>query len=453
MSVWTKKDVRTRIISSTGRDGGPEKVEDDRNVKGEQEHVTKETKETNSKSETSVMNDTTVTSDDKQERANDTPVKEEVRDSTSETSAEPGNHDEIDPVILSALFDVRNRMFVLRLEQSMCNFIKSSQTEMDLDPMNSFYRLVAHKVADYYGLGHLSNNDAASVTLFKEKEVRLPSVRLGNIRPPVKSQDGESGSEGTSQVPSSPSSGQATPTTRRRPKLLTKGQIVEGLAAMRISQDQAPASSEASTRPSLERPSPTRPSLPSQSRQPPQLPQASSSNSNSKSKSNNQPNSEPNSQSLESAPKGLGSFEQRVAAYMEARARIFEGFEQQDDSQVDQDQQPTQRSQMDEWDPEYSRDAFVRPATVPAQAPPYQSHIQYQAQFQPQFQPQYPNQYQPQFQFPQYNQQYDQYRQHYNYVPYPPGPPGTPGAPYPPMHFNNPGSRPKHSQYDNEEPS
>lgn len=440
MSVWTKKDVRTRIISTTGRD----------RTKSEQEHVTNET---NEPKQASIKNDTTVTSDDKGEKANDTPVKEKVPDSTSETLAEPENHDEIDPVILSALFDVRNRMFVLRLEQTMCNFIKSPQTEMDLDPMNSFYRLVAHKVADYYGLGHLSNNDSASVTLFKEKEVRLPSVRLSNIRPPVKSQDGESGSEGTSQVPSSPSSGQVTPTTRRRPKLLTKGQIVDGLAAMNISQDRAQGSSEGPTRPTLQRPSPTKPSVHSQSQQSSQLAQSSSnSNSNPETKSNfeskSQSNSEPKSQSIESAPKGLGSFEQRVAAYMEARARIFEGFEQQDDSQVDQDQQTTQRFQLDEWDPEYSRDAFVRPATVPIQSPPYQSQIQ--PHYQSQFQPPYPNQYQ----FHQHNQQYyDQYRQHYNHVPYPPGPPGTPGAPYPPMHFNNPGPRPKHSQYDNQEPS
>lgn len=88
---------------------------------------------------------------------------------SSSSSSSPSNHKgEVDPLILTALKNATNRMVALRIEKSIVKFIKSTdQLELQLDQMNSFYRLLAHKIADYYNIGHTRNFDNSSVIIFK----------------------------------------------------------------------------------------------------------------------------------------------------------------------------------------------------------------------------------------------------------------------------------------------
>ncbi|CAN6636304.1 hypothetical protein TRVA0_015S02322 [Trichomonascus vanleenenianus] len=87
-------------------------------------------------------------------------------------TSESVNAPELDSVLQIALFDRKSRMFVLRLEQIVQCFVRGANSQMDFPgPMNSYFRLIAHKIADYYHVGHVSSADGSTVTLFLENSI------------------------------------------------------------------------------------------------------------------------------------------------------------------------------------------------------------------------------------------------------------------------------------------
>ena len=88
----------------------------------------------------------------------------------------------LDSVLWNALFDPKNRMFVLRLEKALLALLRNNSLQsIQLDPMNSFYRMVCHKVAEYYDIGHTASADGSSVVYFKLAKQRVPPTRLADI--------------------------------------------------------------------------------------------------------------------------------------------------------------------------------------------------------------------------------------------------------------------------------
>lgn len=51
--------------------------------------------------------------------------------------------------------------------------ILSSEPMIDLPPCNSFCRLLAHKLADYYALTHFVDNAVSSVRLYRTPYCRM----------------------------------------------------------------------------------------------------------------------------------------------------------------------------------------------------------------------------------------------------------------------------------------
>ncbi|SCU81222.1 LAME_0B06084g1_1 [Lachancea meyersii CBS 8951] len=61
-----------------------------------------------------------------------------------------------------------DRQFVVDLENSIVSFMDSGLSSYQLVPMNSYYRLLAHQIAEYHGLRHaLAKNNDACVVVFK----------------------------------------------------------------------------------------------------------------------------------------------------------------------------------------------------------------------------------------------------------------------------------------------
>lgn len=84
--------------------------------------------------------------------------------------------------------------FLLNLESQIIEFVlKSEQDSMKLNPMNSYYRLLSHQLADYYHLGHILSNDGTSMVLYKintslinaddETKKHAKFDQSGNIKP------------------------------------------------------------------------------------------------------------------------------------------------------------------------------------------------------------------------------------------------------------------------------
>ncbi|OUM55029.1 hypothetical protein BVG19_g4504 [[Candida] boidinii] len=89
---------------------------------------------------------------------------------------------------------VNDKKFILNLEQEILEFLKNSSIDSwKLVPLNSYYRLLTHKLSEYYNLGHILSNNGYSMVLFKintslinaDSEIKkLASFdKNGNIKP------------------------------------------------------------------------------------------------------------------------------------------------------------------------------------------------------------------------------------------------------------------------------
>lgn len=81
-----------------------------------------------------------------------------------------------DEKLFEALDSPKDRLFVIKLEQDVISFINNSNEPiLDLPPCNSFCRLLAHKLADYYALTHYVDNAVSSVRLYRTPYCRTPT--------------------------------------------------------------------------------------------------------------------------------------------------------------------------------------------------------------------------------------------------------------------------------------
>ncbi|KAA6407956.1 MAG: hypothetical protein FRX48_08307 [Lasallia pustulata] len=91
-----------------------------------------------------------------------------------------------DEKLLEALESPKDRLFLLRLEQDVITFVRDSKEPiLDLPPCNSFCRLLAHKLADYYALTHFVDNAVSSVRLYRTPYCRLPTPLSIISNPPT----------------------------------------------------------------------------------------------------------------------------------------------------------------------------------------------------------------------------------------------------------------------------
>lgn len=220
----------------------------------------------------------------------------------------------LDDVLFGALNDSKNRMFVLRLEQTILRFLHTIQQQsIELDPMNSFYRLLAHKLADYYNIGHTSNLEGTSVVVYKLAEMHPPSIRLCDI------------DVGSPTVDDDEQPLKSEEPVKKKPLLLKK---------------RPP-------RPSGEHPNElTTPNAPDQATSESEKPEDTSGSVTPTSR--------------------LAPLEAREAAYQEARARIFQNFKDKSSNNYEEDDDTDDHNDKNRaldptLDPEYARIPFSQP--------------------------------------------------------------------------------------------
>ncbi|KAL8872703.1 MAG: hypothetical protein Q9174_001703 [Haloplaca sp. 1 TL-2023] len=84
------------------------------------------------------------------------------------------DYKEPDGKLLEALESPKDRLFVLRLEHEIIQFIQeSTDATLDLRTPNSFCRLLAHKLADYYALTHHVDGAMNGVKLYRTPYCRV----------------------------------------------------------------------------------------------------------------------------------------------------------------------------------------------------------------------------------------------------------------------------------------
>ncbi|KAK0108342.1 hypothetical protein ONS95_003157 [Cadophora gregata] len=91
-----------------------------------------------------------------------------------------------DEKLLEALESPKDRIFLLRLEQDVIEFVKDSKEPfIDLPPCNSFCRMLTHKLADYYHMTHQVDAIAGAVRIFRTPFCRLPPSLTSISNPPT----------------------------------------------------------------------------------------------------------------------------------------------------------------------------------------------------------------------------------------------------------------------------
>ncbi|OBT56597.1 hypothetical protein VE04_03140 [Pseudogymnoascus sp. 24MN13] len=91
-----------------------------------------------------------------------------------------------DEKLIEALESPKDRIFLLRLEQDVIEFVKDSKEPfIDLPPCNSFCRMLTHKLADYYHMTHQFDAVAGSVRIFRTPFCRLPQSLTSISNPPT----------------------------------------------------------------------------------------------------------------------------------------------------------------------------------------------------------------------------------------------------------------------------
>lgn len=88
-------------------------------------------------------------------------------------SAVPPSPDER---LLDALASPKDRLSILQIEERILSFLEQPDAQfIDLPPQNSYARLLAHKLADYYGLMHHINEDGMTIRIFRATNFGLPT--------------------------------------------------------------------------------------------------------------------------------------------------------------------------------------------------------------------------------------------------------------------------------------
>ncbi|KAI9302704.1 single-stranded nucleic acid binding R3H [Cunninghamella echinulata] len=88
--------------------------------------------------------------------------------STNLLNAKPTEWPALDEFIIELLSKPAERLFLLKLEQDLIQFVKNHQMyRLDLPGMNSYQRLMIHKVAPYFNLSHFYDPARQAIFLCK----------------------------------------------------------------------------------------------------------------------------------------------------------------------------------------------------------------------------------------------------------------------------------------------
>jgi len=92
---------------------------------------------------------------------------------------------QMDQFLMDALENPRDRLAILKLDHDLENFINDTRRiRLELPPMSSYNRLIAHRVADYFHLEHVAmefEGGKRTVVLFKTNETKLPVLRFVDL--------------------------------------------------------------------------------------------------------------------------------------------------------------------------------------------------------------------------------------------------------------------------------
>ncbi|KAF9360322.1 cAMP-regulated phosphoprotein 21 [Mortierella sp. AD094] len=87
----------------------------------------------------------------------------------------------LDEILLKALKNRQERLFLLNLDQEFCNFIENaSQKSLEFPCLNSYYRLMVHRSADYFKLERKVDH-LQKIIISKTEHSAIPILRFCHL--------------------------------------------------------------------------------------------------------------------------------------------------------------------------------------------------------------------------------------------------------------------------------
>ncbi|KAF9162523.1 R3H domain-containing protein 1 [Mortierella sp. AD010] len=100
---------------------------------------------------------------------------------TTATAEEKMGVGSLDEILLKALKNRQERLFLLNLDQEFCNFIENaSQKSLEFPCLNSYYRLMVHRSADYFKLERRVDH-MQKIIVSKTEHSAIPILRFCHL--------------------------------------------------------------------------------------------------------------------------------------------------------------------------------------------------------------------------------------------------------------------------------
>lgn len=121
-----------------------------------------------------------VTKEDSDERS-DKEVTSDICDLSKgcvdNTKSQTDKNVEVDPALVEAMRVNRDKLFVRKYEKEMEDQIRNNNvSQWELPLMNTYQRMLVHRIADHYRLGHSLDPTTKQVTLLKKEDTYIPDI-------------------------------------------------------------------------------------------------------------------------------------------------------------------------------------------------------------------------------------------------------------------------------------
>ncbi|KAF9184496.1 hypothetical protein BGZ50_003638 [Haplosporangium sp. Z 11] len=88
----------------------------------------------------------------------------------------------LDEFLVNALKNRQDRIFLLKLDREFCNFINNpNQEQLEFPSLNSYYRMVIHRVANYFKIIRHVEPHQKKIILFKTEHSAIPALRFSDL--------------------------------------------------------------------------------------------------------------------------------------------------------------------------------------------------------------------------------------------------------------------------------
>ncbi|KAI1318257.1 R3H domain-containing protein 2 [Mortierella claussenii] len=88
----------------------------------------------------------------------------------------------LDEFLVNALKNRQDRIFLLKLDREFCSFLNNpNQEQLEFPSLNSYYRMVIHRVANYFKITRVVDPQQKKIILFKTEQSAIPALRFSDL--------------------------------------------------------------------------------------------------------------------------------------------------------------------------------------------------------------------------------------------------------------------------------